>query len=243
MALSNVLAHSSPALKIQNFLASGFFYTDNSGKTIKYSWLSDKLPIDLNSEDVKQKSMNIQESEKTLTEEVKNIILQTLREIYKDKITYHNNSIDQLNHQIKRLQTRIDQTYLDKLDGKITEEFWQSRTNEWLSEKDNLMIKLSATQKADMHFLENAEFILELAKNAAQMFKTASVEKKRRIVNILTSNCVYRDGNIDVELKAVFGVILNSAKTKDWCTVSIYFHNFIDDINLIFSIKQLLLST
>lgn len=152
-----------------------------------------------------------------ITEEVKTIILQTLREIYKDKIAYHNNSIDQLNQQIKRLQTRIDQTYLDKLDSKITEEFWQSKTNEWLSEKENLMIKLAATQKADIHFLENAEFILELAKNAAQMFKTASVEKKRRIVNILTSNCVYKDGNIDVELKPVFGLILNSAKTQDWC--------------------------
>jgi len=152
-----------------------------------------------------------------ITEEVKNIIIQTLREIFKDKIAYHNNAVDQLHQHIKRLQNRIDQAYLDKLDRKITEEFWQSKTTEWSTEKENLMIKLSAMQKTDMHFVENAEFILELARNAAQMFKTASVEKKRRIVNILTSNCIYKDGNIDVELKPVFGLILNSVQTKEWC--------------------------
>ncbi len=152
-----------------------------------------------------------------ITEEVKTIILQGIRDSFKDKIEYHNNLVEQLNQQIKRLQNRLDQSYLDKLDGKIAEELWQIKTKEWSCEKENLSIKLLAAQKADMHYLENAEFILELCKNAAQMFKNGTVAKKRQVIDMITSNCVYKDGNIDVELKAVFSVVLESAKNQTWC--------------------------
>ena len=152
-----------------------------------------------------------------ITNEVKIIVLQSIRDSFKDKIEYHNNLIEQLTQQIKRLQNRLDQAYLDKLAGKITEDFWQTKTKEWSCEKENLMIKLLAAQKADIHYLENAEFILELCKNAAQMFKNGTVAKKRRVIDMITSNCIYKEGNIDVELKPVFSVVLKSAETKNWC--------------------------
>ena len=90
-------------------------------------------------------------------------------------------------------------------------------TKKWLDRKRKLSLKLSSAQRADAHYLENAHFILELAKNAAQWFKQGNVEKKRRVLDILLSNCSYSDGNIDVELKSVFGMILESAKTRNWC--------------------------
>lgn len=152
-----------------------------------------------------------------ITKEVKTIILQGIRDSFKDKIEYHNNLVDQLSQQIKRLQNRLDQSYLDKLDGKIAEELWQIKTKEWSCEKENLSIKLLAAQKADMHYLENADFILELCKNAAQMFKNGTVAKKRQVIDMITSNCVYKNGNIDEELKAVFSVVLKSAESQTWC--------------------------
>ncbi len=94
-----------------------------------------------------------------------------MRESLKDKIEYHNNLVGELRKQIKLLQKRVDQAYLDKLDGKISEEFLAMHTNTWLAEKENLSLKLVAAQRAGAHYLENAHFILELAKNAAQWFK------------------------------------------------------------------------
>ncbi len=152
-----------------------------------------------------------------VTDEIQAIILETMRESLKDKIEYHTNLINKLEKQIKVLQKRVDQAYLDKLDGKISEEFWQAHTSKWLDEKETLSLKLVAAQRADAHYLENAHFILELAKNAAQWFKQGSVEKKRRVLDTLLSNCSYSDGNIDVELKSVFGMVLESAKTRNWC--------------------------
>lgn len=172
--------------------------------------------------------------------DIQQIILNGMRESFKDKIEYHNNLVVQLEKQIKVLQNRIDQAYLDKLDQKISEEFWQSNTQKWMDEKEQLFIKLLATQKADSHYLENANLVLELAKNAAQMFKSRNGEQKRRMINVLVSNCSYKDETLDIQLKPVFEKILEVKKTGNWCALSVYFGNFsFQDVNL-FGIKQLL---
>ena len=152
-----------------------------------------------------------------ITDEVQEVILQGVRDNLKDKIEYHNNLVSELKKQIQCLQQRIDQSYLDKLDQKISEDFWRINSNKWISEKEKLSVKLLATQKADFHYLENTRFILELAKNATTMFQTGNAEKKRRVLDLLISNCSYKGGNIDVELKPAFEIILDMAKTGNWC--------------------------
>ncbi len=152
-----------------------------------------------------------------ITDEVQEIVLETMRQSLKDKIEYHNNLVEGLERQIKLLQKRVDQAYTDKLDGKISEDFWQVNTSKWLAEKEELSLKLVSAQKADTYYLENAHFVLELAKNAAQWFEDGNTEKKRRVLEALISNCTYKDGNIDVELKPVFAMILESSKNRNWC--------------------------
>lgn len=152
-----------------------------------------------------------------ISDDAQEIILRSLRDSMKDKIEYHNNLVSQIDKQIKKLEDRINQAYFDKLDKKISEEFWSTHSKNWLTEKEALELKLLATRKADTHYIENACFILELTKNAALWFKSGNTEKKRRVLDTLISNCSYKDGNIDVELKSVFGIILESSKTGNWC--------------------------
>ncbi len=152
-----------------------------------------------------------------IPDDIQESILQGLRSSFKDKIEYRASLVDQLQKQIKLLQSRIDKTYIDKIDGKISEEYWATHTQDWANEKDILMIKLVAVEKADSHYLENANIILELAKKASQLFKQQNAEQKRRLINLLVQNCSYKDKNLDVELKPVFGEIMKSSKTRNWC--------------------------
>lgn len=152
-----------------------------------------------------------------ISDEAQEIILQGVRDSLKDKIAYHNRLVAQLESQIRLLQNRIDQVYLDKLDGKISEEFWKTHSQKWSAEKEQLLAKLLAVQKADTHYLDNARFIIELAKSASGLFKNGNAAEKRRIIDMLVSNCSYKDGNIDVELKPVFGMVFETAKTRNWC--------------------------
>lgn len=150
-------------------------------------------------------------------EYVQDIILQSLRASIEEKAEYHNTLVQQTERQIKFLQNRIDQAYLDKIDGKIGEEFWRSHTSKWIEEKDRLAVKLLAMQRADRNYLENVNVILELSRKAITLFKKQTPDQKRRLVDILVSNCSYKDEKLDVEMKPVFEEILKIKKTEDWC--------------------------
>ncbi len=152
-----------------------------------------------------------------ISEEIQGMIIQSLKSSLKDKVEYHNKVVQQTENQIKFLQNRIDNAYMDKIDGKITEEFWKLHSPKWLEEKERLTIKLLALQKADKNYLENANIILELSKKAITLFKKQNANEKRRLIDILTSNCSYQDGKLDVKLKPVFEVIAESGKTGVWC--------------------------
>jgi site-specific DNA recombinase len=152
-----------------------------------------------------------------------------------------NNLIQQLEKQIGLLQVRIDRAYLDKLDGHITEKFWKIHSRKWLEEKEQLAAKTLAMQKADTHYLESATIILELAKRAAGLFKSQTAEQKRKMINLLVSNCSYKDGNIDLDLKPVFQNIMIGAKTRNWCALSDYFRTTVIDNSMVYVAQRLLM--
>ena len=151
-----------------------------------------------------------------VTDDIQEMVICGMKESLKEKIDYHNTCVQQVEKQIKVLQNRIDQSYLDKLDGKIAEDFWLDQNRKWLSEKENLSIKLVGYQKADTSYLENAAFILELAKKASKLFKQANLEQKRKLTGMLFLNCSLKDENLDLNLRSPLDVILQSSKTGNW---------------------------
>lgn len=151
-----------------------------------------------------------------VTKSEQETILNGLRASYHDKIAYHNACVRQLEKQIKILQDRVDQAYLDKLDKKISEPFWQSQTAKWLSEKEELTLKLLAHQKADTNYLKNANLIIELARKAADLFKKQNAEQKRRLINLLVSNSSYRDEKLDIALRSPFNLIMKAQESRNW---------------------------
>jgi site-specific DNA recombinase len=188
------------------------------GKYIYYrcsSYKGNCKQLYVREEVIEERVMSILDALK-VTDAVQEMILSGMRESLKDKIEYHNTCVQQIERQIKVLQNRIDQAYLDKLDKKISEEFWLTQSRKWLTEKENLSIKLVGYQKADTRYLEQATIILELAKKAPALFKRANVEQKRKFIGLLFSNCFLKDGSIDLQLKSPFDRILDSSISGNW---------------------------
>ena len=71
-------------------------------------------------------------------------------------------------------------------------------------------------QKADTNYFENANLILELSKRAAELFKKQKPEEKRKLAFLITSNCVIKDGKVDIELRSPFDMVMKTAKTRNW---------------------------
>lgn len=79
-----------------------------------------------------------------------------VRDIQKSLATEKNNRTDRVRAKEVRLQQRLtairnrmDQAYLDKLDGKITVEFWERKNAEWLQEEQQVQFALFGLKQAN----------------------------------------------------------------------------------------------
>jgi len=71
------------------------------------------------------------------------------------------------------LRTRMDQMYEDKLDGKISEEFWTRKTNEWREQERTLEAQLSGlSAPVTMDSVLTVKRIFELANRAHFLYVT-----------------------------------------------------------------------
>ena len=78
------------------------------------------------------------------------------------------------------------------------------------------LIKLVWYQKADTSYLEKAQLILELAKKASTLLKSANIEQKRKYTNFLFSNCSLTGQNLDLQFRSPFDKMPISSKTGNW---------------------------
>lgn len=142
------------------------------------------------------------------------LIIKGLKEVHKQKVEFEGLSTDTIQARMAKLQNYIDSCYEDKLEGNIPTELWQKKTNNWLQEKDTLMIKLEALNKANKEYLINAEMILELCKDAYSMFFRKTPKERRKMLNLLCSNFSYANGNLSPELIPPFDAIFEFNKQK-----------------------------
>ena len=99
---------------------------------------------------------------------------------------------------------------MDKLDGRISEEYWLVKHNLWHDEKDKLVEKLHEMNNATRNFDEGSNLLENFCKHARSEFLRATPKKKRAILKMLGSNFVYKDKEVSVELTSVFNYLLNN---------------------------------
>ncbi len=146
-------------------------------------------------------------------------LFEDIRKVVKDmrkmKIDYEETSTEAIQTQINRLSKRIDNLYTDKLDGNITEEYWQTKHNAWYKEKDMLIERLRVLNEASKSFDEGTNLLENFCKNAPQAFFRVNAKKKQQILKMIGSNFVYKDKKLSVELSSVFDLLLNSSFSKN----------------------------
>jgi hypothetical protein len=55
------------------------------------------------------------------------------------------------------IRHRLDQIYMDKLDGKISEDFWQRKTTEWQMEEQQVLMAMQGLEQASKDGLLSAK--------------------------------------------------------------------------------------
>jgi site-specific DNA recombinase len=81
-------------------------------------------------------------------------LTQALKESHRDEKAYHDAAISTLQGQYTKLQSRIDQAYTDKLDGKMPEDVVLRKIGEWRSNRPGCSPKFCSHQVANQNYLE-----------------------------------------------------------------------------------------
>ncbi|MGZ3743826.1 MAG: recombinase family protein [Pseudobdellovibrionaceae bacterium] len=116
----------------------------------------------------------------------------------------------------QNLQTKIERSYEDKLDGKITAEFWESKTAQWKQEQSDIESRLVALRQANTSYLEQGIKLMELARRAPELFKSMNHDEKRELLNLVLSNPRIENGSVCYNYKKPFSMFVNVTQLENW---------------------------
>ena len=85
---------------------------------------------------------------------------------------------------------------MDKLDGKIPQEFFDRENDEWRAEQAATLRKIEKHQNANRSYLDEGVSLLELAQDGASLYEKQKMREKRRLLNFVFSNCSWKDSRL-----------------------------------------------
>jgi DNA invertase Pin-like site-specific DNA recombinase len=135
---------------------------------------------------------------------------EALKEIHTDESAFHKEAIMHLQSEYTRLQARLDAMYDDKLDCKISAEFFDRKATEWQKEQTRLLCCMEDHQNANKTYLDEGVNLLELVSNAHKLFELQLPHEKRRLLRFVLSNCTWKDGELQPTFKQPFDLLAHS---------------------------------
>jgi DNA invertase Pin-like site-specific DNA recombinase len=122
-----------------------------------------------------------------------------------------------LERELAALYSHMDAAYTDKLDGKITEEFWQRKQADWQTEDMRIKSLISGLgeDKSGERLLE-VRRILELAQKAYFLYFMRKPTEQAELLRKVLLNCSIDAVSLYPTYRKPFDLIFKRAKNKEW---------------------------
>ncbi|MGA8153286.1 MAG: recombinase family protein [Terriglobales bacterium] len=134
-----------------------------------------------------------------------------------------------LDRRLADVRRRVKEAYTDKVDRKITEEFWTQQNTEWLEEEQGLLGAKNQLESSEMgETLLTASKILELANKLYSLYLTADPARQGKLLKMVLSNCAVGSASLSPTYRKPFDLIFQRAKTEEWYTLQDDFRTLLD---------------
>lgn len=143
------------------------------------------------------------------SEKVLSILQKALKESHSEEIAYHDTQFNALNASLQRIQQRKRTMYDDKLDGRISAEFYDQKLDGFKCEEEVIAESLKKLNLDNTGYYKVGIAIHELATKAARVYSSekASVEERRLLLAYAFSNISVLRGEIKPEYTKAFGFL------------------------------------
>ncbi len=127
---------------------------------------------------------------------------------------FRSKEVAKLRREHKRLQDRLDQTYVDKIDGRISTEFWRKTHDRWVTEQNRISNRIDEVTQANRNYYEQGVEFLELAQAAQSLYLSMSMQNKGQLLRKILSNCIIKKGTLCPTYSNPFDLIANMPPEK-----------------------------
>jgi hypothetical protein len=132
----------------------------------------------------------------SIDEEIVNWIATALRESHGDQKRFRDESVAKLQQEHTRLQNRLAVMYEDRLDGRIDLSLFERKSGEYRQDQARIMAEIDGFGAADGQYMDAGIRLLELTRNMHRLFAKQHAAEKRRLLDFVVSNSVWREGKL-----------------------------------------------
>lgn len=143
-------------------------------------------------------------------------ITEDLKKMNQAKNEFHKQSLLALRKEYDQIETRISNAFDLMTDGSITKDMFNKKLKEYKEKQADLEAKMEQYTDADENFYLTANMVLNLAKNAYNIFQSSEVSKKRQLLNFLVQNPQLKGKKLVFTLKKPFDTILEANRCSNW---------------------------
>lgn len=110
-----------------------------------------------------------------------------------------------------KIGSYLDQAYQDRLEGRITVEFWERKTNKLEQERSSINAQLEAHERASSSYFR--EGVPQLA---YKLYVSQQPREQRKILDVVVSNCRLNGRTIDYDYRKPFDLIADVTQREVW---------------------------
>lgn len=138
-------------------------------------------------------------------------VQEALKEGHADEIEFRDKAVAELERQYQKSLHRLDEIYDDKIDGKITQEWYDRKYAQYKKEQEEIMDSLNRHKNANLKYFEMGIAVLDVAKSARDIYLSPNrtVDDKRTLLSFLFSNPTINNGNITISYRKPFDIVHN----------------------------------
>lgn len=146
-------------------------------------------------------------------ENMLNWVQEALKESHSEEIEFRTKSTGELNRRYEVATQRLDKLYDDKIDGKISEEFYKKKFDQYKVEQEQILDTLNKHKDANLKYYEMGVTVLQVAKLAWRIYINRSekemVDDKRLLLSLLFSNATLNGKIAQVSYHKAFKIIFD----------------------------------
>lgn len=143
-------------------------------------------------------------------------ITTTLKVNHEDKSDFRKTQTDRLYKEREVWAKRKEQLFIEKLDGSITSDEYTSHYNNFIEKIADIDAQIAQLEQAEDSYYINANYLLELANRAYDLFMSSEVEEKRQLIKLTLRNLRLEGRKVRYDFVKPFDQIFLYADRQRW---------------------------